>query len=83
MNDRHPDFEDIRNSDDFHDWAKSQPQSIQDWVYKNADDREKKRAAMWSDPDWINYTKESAKLGALESQENKLLKPVDFYDLKI
>ena len=53
------------------------------WVYKNADDREKKRAAMWSDPDWINYTQESAKLGALESQENKLLKPVDFYDLKI
>ena len=44
---------------------------------------EKKRAAMWSDPDWINYTQESAKLGALESQENKLLKPVDFYDLKI
>ena len=36
--DRHPDFEDIRNSDDFHNWAESQPQSIQDWVYKNADD---------------------------------------------
>ena len=53
------------------------------WVYKNADDREKKRSAMWSDPDWINYTQESAKLGALVSQENKLLKPVDFYDLKI
>jgi len=38
---------------------------------------------MWSDPDWIKYTQESAKLGALEFQENKLLKPVDFYDLKI
>ena len=36
--DRHPDFEDIRNSDDFHDWAKSQPNSIQNWIYKNADD---------------------------------------------
>ncbi len=35
---RHPDFEDIRNSDDFHGWAKEQPKSIQDWVYKNADD---------------------------------------------
>ena len=35
---RHPDFEDIRNSDDFHDWAKSQPNSIQNWIYKNADD---------------------------------------------
>mgnify|MGYP001203572949 CR=1 FL=1 len=52
------------------------------WVDKNAGDRENKRAAMWSDPDWINYTQESAKLGALESQENKLLKPVDFYELK-
>jgi hypothetical protein len=36
--DKHPDFEDIRNSDDFHDWAKEQPKSIQDWVYNNADD---------------------------------------------
>ena len=36
--DKHPDFEDIRNSDDFHGWAKKQPQSIQDWVYNNADD---------------------------------------------
>ena len=36
--DRHPDFEDIRNSDDFHGWAKEQPLSIQDWIYKNADD---------------------------------------------
>jgi len=34
----HPDFEDIRNSDDFHSWAKSQPESIQDWIYKNAND---------------------------------------------
>ena len=35
---RHPDFEDIRNSDDFHGWAKEQPRSIQDWIYSNADD---------------------------------------------
>ena len=35
---KHPDFEDIKNSDDFHTWAKEQPKSIQDWVYSNADD---------------------------------------------
>ena len=35
---RHPDFDDVRNSDDFHSWAKEQPKSIQDWIYKNADD---------------------------------------------
>ena len=38
LTDRHPDFDDIRNSDDFHSWAKEQPKSIQDWIYKNADD---------------------------------------------
>jgi len=36
--DRHPDFEDIRSSDDFHSWAKEQPDSIQKWIYSNADD---------------------------------------------
>ena len=35
---RHPDFDDIRNSDDFHTWAKEQPDSIQQWIYDNADD---------------------------------------------
>ena len=38
LTDKHPDFEDIRNSDDFHSWAKAQPKSIQDWIYNNADD---------------------------------------------
>ena len=35
---KHPDFDEIRNSDDFHSWAKEQPQSIQDWIYNNSDD---------------------------------------------
>ena len=35
---RHPDFEDIRNSDDLHTWAKEQPESIQTWIYSNAND---------------------------------------------
>ena len=38
LRERHPDFDDIRNSDDFHSWAKEQPQSIQEWIYSNADD---------------------------------------------
>jgi len=36
--DKHPDFGDIRNSDDFHEWAKEQHKSIQAWVYDNDDD---------------------------------------------
>ena len=35
---RHPDFNDIRNSEDFHGWAKEQPDSIQQWIYDNAND---------------------------------------------
>jgi hypothetical protein len=31
----HPDFAEIRQSDQFHEWAKSQPEAIQDWVYNN------------------------------------------------
>ena len=33
---KHPDFADIKNSDDFHTWAKEQPSDIQKWVYENA-----------------------------------------------
>jgi len=35
---RHPDFNDIRNSEDFHSWAKEQPDSIQQWIYDDAND---------------------------------------------
>jgi hypothetical protein len=32
---QHPDWEEIRNDNNFHEWAKSQPEAIQDWVYVN------------------------------------------------
>lgn len=34
---KHPDFEDIRGSEDFHAWAEDQPDDIQRWIYKNPD----------------------------------------------
>ena len=34
----HPDFGEIRNSDDFHEWAEEQPKWVQDAIYENADD---------------------------------------------
>ena len=34
----HPDFEDIRNDDDFHSWAEEQPQWIQNALYENDND---------------------------------------------
>jgi hypothetical protein len=36
--DNHPDFDDIRNSETFHSWAKAQPESIQTWIYNNTGD---------------------------------------------
>jgi hypothetical protein len=37
---KHPDFADIKNSDDFHTWAKEQPSDIQKWIYENANNAE-------------------------------------------
>lgn len=34
----HPDFEEIRGSEEFHEWAKSQPEDIQKWIYSNSSD---------------------------------------------
>ena len=36
--DKHPDFEDIKNSDTFQDWTKEQPESIQQWITGNSND---------------------------------------------
>ena len=35
LRNRHPDFEDIRGDDGFQEWAKEQPEEIQDWVFRN------------------------------------------------
>jgi uncharacterized protein YutD len=34
----HPDFNDIKESDDFHSWADSQPMEIKSWIYENNSD---------------------------------------------
>ena len=34
----HPDFDKLRESDEFHDWADAQPKWVQDALYENADD---------------------------------------------
>ena len=34
----HPDFNDIRDSDEFHDWAEEQPKWVQDALYDNDND---------------------------------------------
>ena len=34
----HPDFTEIKESDDFHNWADSQPMEIKSWIYENNSD---------------------------------------------
>lgn len=58
-------------------------QYVHIWIYEDAADRAKRRAAMWADPEWIAYTEESAKLGALDSQENRLMTPASFAPLQL
>ncbi len=57
-------------------------QYIHIWVYENAGDRETRRAAMQADPDWQDYLARSVELGALVAQENRLMKPVDFFPIQ-
>jgi hypothetical protein len=35
LQERHPDFDQIRGDDSFHEWAQDQPDQIQDWIYNN------------------------------------------------
>ena len=38
LREKHPDFDNIRNSDEFQDWANLQPESIKDWIFNNPSD---------------------------------------------
>ncbi len=51
------------------------------WAYKDLADRTAKRAALWVDPEWLAYVKRSGELGALVSQENKILVATSFFKL--
>ena len=48
------------------------------WVYQNAADRERRRAAMNADPEWQAFLQKSAEAGYLIWQENKLMTPAPF-----
>jgi hypothetical protein len=57
-------------------------QVVHIWKYESMGDREKRRAAMVADPAWQAFLAESAALGALQTQESKILVPVSFSPLK-
>jgi NIPSNAP len=48
------------------------------WLYEDAADRARRRAAMQADPDWIAYLKRSLEAGYLLSQHTQLMIPAPF-----
>ena len=52
------------------------------WVYEDAADRAKRRAAMAADPEWQLYLKKNAEAGNLDQQVTKLMTPTKFHPTK-
>ena len=52
------------------------------WVYEDAADRARKRAALMADPEWLAYLEMNAEAGFLLKQENKLMTDVAFAPIK-
>jgi len=73
----HPDFADIRESDDFHEWADEQPKWVQDALYENSEDARSAARAIdlyKSDRDIgkkekVNSSKEAAKAVSTKNQK--------------
>ena len=71
----HPDFDEIRDSDDFHEWADEQPKWVQDALYENDNDaRSAARAIdLYKADKGINNDKKTSKKdkGAAEAVSTK------------
>ena len=74
----HPDFAEIRESDDFHEWAEEQPKWVQDALYENNEDARSAARAIdlyKSDrnigkKEKVNSGKEAAKAVATKTQKS-------------
>jgi hypothetical protein len=51
------------------------------WGFESQADREKRRAALEADPDWVSYRKKSAETGNVQHQENKVIVSTKFSPL--
>jgi len=69
----HPDFDDIRSSDDFHEWAEDQPKWVQDALYENDNDaRSAARAIdLYKADRGINTKKSSTSKDAAKSVDTR------------
>lgn len=50
------------------------------WAYKDLADRAERRATLMKDSDWLAFLKKG--MPFLQSMENKILTPADFFDLE-
>ncbi len=57
-------------------------QAVHLWAYENQGDREARRTAMAADPEWVKFLKAGEEAGYLLSQENRLMRPTDFFGAK-
>ena len=76
----HPDFDEIRDSDDFHEWAAEQPKWVQEALYENDNDaRSAARAIDLYKADRNITTKKKSKGNAAEAvtSKNTRSKPQD------
>jgi hypothetical protein len=55
-------------------------QVVHFWRYETMTEREEKRAALYSDPAWIDYRRRAGI--RIQHQENRLLRPVSFSTMK-
>jgi hypothetical protein len=78
----HPDFDEIRDSDDFHEWAEEQPKWVQDALYENDNDARSAARAIdlyKADRNIGKATKSKSDKSAAEAvaPKNKRSKPQD------
>jgi hypothetical protein len=55
---------------------------VHQWVYEDAADRAKRRAAMMADPDWQAYLKKLVESELLMDQQTSLMVPTKFAPMK-
>lgn len=52
------------------------------WAFEDAADRGRRRTAMMSDPEWVNYLKLADEAAYLVEQRNSLMMPASFAPIK-
>jgi hypothetical protein len=67
-------------------WAVSETGDVNSfvhiWVFEDAEDRNRRRGALFKDPEWLKYLEANSEAGYLLKQESKFLTPAPFAPLR-